>query len=806
MKHLFLFGLLLSLPFFGFSQGEWNKWYFGQYAGLDFSSGAPVSINGNAMLAPNATITVSDSLGNLLFYSHGYRVWNRNNVIMSNSFLYGDPNLDQPVFCVKSISNDSIFYIISVQDSNWAFTHPPGIFYSILNMHLDGGLGNIPLGENNHPFPNARHATSKLTGTRHQNNKDAWIVVRDDSIAGYRSYKITSSGVDIIPVLSLAHAQSPAWCGGNWGDLKISQDGKKIIATYPVDNIAEYCTFNNQTGNVTSLFRFRLPKYLNEDYYPDYCEFSRKANRVYVYGKSYNGNWGALYQYDANLTDSAQFKQSEQLIYFFSPSQIMNGMQLGKDGKIYVSQNYTGSVGVINFPENSGPACGFQYDAIPLNGNLSLEGLPQFLQKYKAYVTHNGNCPNKDIGFTSDIWPPADSIRWNFGDPSSGPFNISTLANPVHSFSSSGNFTVELYVRHNDNRTDTTWHLVTILPAPQPVLGPDRTICNGDSVKLDAGSWMGATYSWDNLATSQYGIGSSQTYTAKADGNYRVTVTGTNGCSGKDTVLVTVNPNLPVSITVSSSQNPVCAGTAVTFTATPINGGTSPSFLWYINNNPVGANSPIFTYVPINGDLVKCSLTSSDPCTSGNPASSSQLQMIVDNVLLVSVSVSASANNVCAGTSVTFTATPTNPGTTPLYQWKVNGGNVGTNSPIYTYVPAVGDIVSCTLTSSLPCTSGNPATSNPQPVTVNPNLPVSVSVSASANPVCTGTSVTFTAAPTNGGNTPSYQWKVNGGNVGINSPVYTYIPVNGDIVSCVLTSSETCTSNNPASSIQYPVT
>ncbi|MEI7501793.1 MAG: T9SS type A sorting domain-containing protein [Paludibacter sp.] len=84
-------------------------------------------------------------------------------------------------------------------------------------------------------------------------------------------------------------------------------------------------------------------------------------------------------------------------------------------------------------------------------------------------------------------------------------------------------------------------------------------------------------------------------------------------------------------------------------------------------------------------------------------------------------------------------------------------------------------------------------------VTVNPVLPVSVTVAASANPVYTNTPVTFTATPTNGGATPAYQWKVNGVAVsGATNVTYTYQPHHGDIVLCELTSSLSCVSNNPA--------
>jgi hypothetical protein len=95
--------------------------------------------------------------------------------------------------------------------------------------------------------------------------------------------------------------------------------------------------------------------------------------------------------------------------------------------------------------------------------------------------------------------------------------------------------------------------------------------------------------------------------------------------------------------------------------------------------------------------------------------------MIVNTVLPVSVSVGASQNNICSGTSVTLTATPTNGGTTPSYQWKVNSIAIsGAINPTYTYVPVNNDAVTCVLTSNATCASGNPATSNTINMIVNP--------------------------------------------------------------------------------------
>jgi PKD repeat protein len=99
----------------------------------------------------------------------------------------------------------------------------------------------------------------------------------------------------------------------------------------------------------------------------------------------------------------------------------------------------------------------------------------------------------------------------------------------------------------------------------------------------------------------------------------------------------------------------------------------------------------------------------------------------IDNILVsgtclslqpVSVSIEASANPVYAGTTVTYTATAVNGGTTPGYQWKVNDVNVGSGNSSFDYVPADGDVVSCILTSGATCVSGNPATSNSITMTV----------------------------------------------------------------------------------------
>jgi len=173
-----------------------------------------------------------------------------------------------------------------------------------------------------------------------------------------------------------------------------------------------------------------------------------------------------------------------------------------------------------------------------------------------------------------------------------------------------------------------------------------------------------------------------------------------------------VNPNQPVSISITSSGSTVCAGTTVTFNAFPINQGTIPLYQWKVNGINIGANSTTYSYVPLNGDQVSCVLNSNATCSTGNPATSNGITMTINANLSVSVNITASANPVCSGIAVTYTATPSNAGGSPVYQWKVNGGNTGANSPVYSYNPVAGDQIFCILSSSIACPIGNPATSN----------------------------------------------------------------------------------------------
>ncbi|MCX6269333.1 MAG: hypothetical protein NTW16_18605 [Bacteroidetes bacterium] len=108
------------------------------------------------------------------------------------------------------------------------------------------------------------------------------------------------------------------------------------------------------------------------------------------------------------------------------------------------------------------------------------------------------------------------------------------------------------------------------------------------------------------------------------------------GCEGAvRTIQVNVIPSVTVSVLVSPGQNPACSGAPVTFTASVTNGGTTPLYNWFVNSNPVGATAGTYTYIPANGDMVSCEVTSNARCALNNPAVSIPVIMQVSNIPVV---------------------------------------------------------------------------------------------------------------------------------------------------------------------------
>jgi gliding motility-associated-like protein len=242
------------------------------------------------------------------------------------------------------------------------------------------------------------------------------------------------------------------------------------------------------------------------------------------------------------------------------------------------------------------------------------------------------------------------------------------------------------------------------------------TICSGDitNIPLQA-SLAGTTYSYTANAsastTTGYsaGIQNPITQTLVNSGNASDTVfyhvvPYLDPCPGDTiTFIVVVNPTDSLNFLIAASANTICTGTVDTFSVISLIGGPTSSYQWYVNGIAAGSNAEVYIYTPVNGDKVQCTIVSPDFCTPGKLASSQEIIMIVNPLATVGVSVTPSVNPVCQGDPVTLSAIPSNGGSSPVYQWQVNGVLAGTDTSFYMYVPANGDRVTCLITSNHPC-------------------------------------------------------------------------------------------------------
>ena len=317
---------------------------------------------------------------------------------------------------------------------------------------------------------------------------------------------------------------------------------------------------------------------------------------------------------------------------------------------------------------------------------------------------------------------------------------------------------------------------------------PDFNICvTASPIVLSGASPAGGVYSGS-------GVYLNQTLEYVFDpalvipGNYTITYTYTtqNGIYAC-TFVATVN-DLP-SITCPADIDYCWGNPAFVLTGSAPAGGTySGSGITgnTFDPNVAGLGSHVITYT----------YTNANACTS-----LCEFSIHVIEGQLMSVIVQADTLSACLGEVITVEAMPLNAGSNPLIQWYINNQLQANTNAILQLPFQVNSSVYCVVSSSAPCTLGNPATSNTLSVNILPNLFPSLIISADDDTVCEGSMVTYhVVSVADTGNSPIFQWQVNGINTGGNSQTYTYLPGNADLVKCLLFVNEPCVSQSPANS------
>ena len=386
-----LLSILLLINTLTFAQGEASKWYFGNYAGLDFSTGTATPLinmptSSNNLNSEEGCTSISNSAGELLFYTNGKIVWDKNHNIMSNGTnLGGDQSSTQSAIIVPAPETPNIYYIFTVDEHN---DNRQGLSYSVVNMQLNNGLGAVT----NKNINLLAKCAEKITAVKSNNCNEFWVIAygnqnanTTNNLNSFFAFKVSIDGVNHNYVRSTFNDIQGLRDGR--GYLKVTADGSKIAIAHQglAEQGLKLYDFDNTTGQVYNQQQLYPQDDNTGQFYlaqPYGIEFSLSGKYLYVTFTMNNTDTDALLlQYD--LQDNNYGRLVSRDITF------RGALQMAPDGKIYrsLSESYNfGSkyVGVIQNPEAIGTNANYLHNAINLDPNnqnrRSRQGLPPFIQ------------------------------------------------------------------------------------------------------------------------------------------------------------------------------------------------------------------------------------------------------------------------------------------------------------------------------------------------------------------------------------------------------------------------------------------
>lgn len=556
MKRSFIiaFFFLISLNLFAQKEATW--WYFGNYGGMSFTGtgGAPVVQTNGKMTNFEGVASISDSKGNLLFYTDGEQVFNRKHNVMTNGGsggadvrLKGHNSSTQSAVIVQQPVKTWNYWIFTV-DQEWGGN---GFQYSIVDTTYTDcrvTLKNQPIltpsvNDGSPANYNIKGvAPEKVAAVKHANKVDTWIVNHTGSTNDFYVWLLNAKGLNP-PVKS---SVGPTWASGSTqslkgyskGYMKFTPDGTKLVCAIAGDQglggggyktgtgRIEIYDFDNLTGKLSN------PQIIdNSNIKSGFSCISSvygveiSPNGRYLYVSFYIPSWVAgqgcdgIWQLDLLAGNAAAIGASViKVVPDFgsdpTPRYAGGGMQLGPDGKIWIARGTISGqapyLSCISKPNCRDTFCKFVKTGINISPGKSQMGVPTFINSFfnKAEFDWGSNAANLCENALTKLYVTdssgVDSVHWNFGDPSSGTKNTAKGFTVYHKFSSPKTYSVfvQLYrkVTSQDCYADTARKKLTIFPNPKVDLGKDTVICQGQDV-VKVVNITNATYIWNDNST-----------------------------------------------------------------------------------------------------------------------------------------------------------------------------------------------------------------------------------------------------------------------------------------------------------------
>ena len=580
MKKILLLTFLL-LASFTYSQNEAANWYFGDNAGINFdvnTNNVTALLDGQLATDEGCT-SISDENGDLLFYTDGITVYNKNHVAMQNGFnLKGNPSSTQSGIIVPKPQDPDIFYIFTV-DTEYNSTPDEGFHYSEVDMTANGGLGAVTSNKNINLLNNTSEKLSAVL--KDCQTENIWVITFASNTGGENNnsiyaYEVTATGVNTTPVISTFGISAQE----RRGYLKVSPDGSKIACANVGAGLFLF-DFDTNTGQASN------PQIINTNFNPagkpqgSYgVEFSPNSQVLYVTTyfetpnsdfNNPNAQYGALLQYDLNAVNiSASEEVLDQRVMYRS------ALQLGPDGKIYRSLSATYNQGTpflstINSPNSLGQAANYQHQSVSLNNRLSRQGLPPFIasffaEKIDIIPTDNTNtvdlplCVGEDYTLVAEDIPGATYTWIQDGNVIATPSTPNELL-----VNQNGNYEVLIDLNNGDCDTKEGQAIVTYYDIPTATTPDNLIICDDDGDNI----W---NFNFSDLDTAILNGQDSTIFNVKyfenqldADNNQNEIIGNYQNSSPQETIIARVenngNPNCyaTTSFDISVYLTPVLA-------------------------------------------------------------------------------------------------------------------------------------------------------------------------------------------------------------------------------------------------------
>ena len=540
----------ITVTEYGIQRQVANQWYFGEMAGLDFNQQPTAAIaDANMMFSAEGCATISDEDGNLLFYTNGSTVWNRDHEIMQGGTnIGGDSTASQGVVILPFAEEETMFYVFTAKEVYGDLMYD--MRYSIVDMKKDLSLGAVVLKD----LPFFQNSIEKVTASGF--DAPYFVVGHEFGNNSFRINLVTDLGIGptvFSPMGEQLVLQEPSEATGY---MRFAPGAENFVNLIPGRNVFEIFDLED-TVNTRRFFNSRLiDTEESSDLYG--LEFSTDGLNLAI------STSGSLIAYnldsldtDNEISDIINTKVTETSLSNYG------ALQVGSDQQIYLAVDNSPSVYTVNLSPNTISI----NQPIDLLGRTSRLGLPNFtqsagnVQQQPGFLVEN-LCFGQPVEFTGSGTSQIDLFEWDFdltGDRAIPPNGLGPEV--TTEYDTTGVFTVELRVYNRCAQDhpqgpgesgpelpplDPPFSIDTLLtrdieifPIPEIPLVPDDTsLCNGP-VLLTA--WdedrPDLNYYWSNGDTSR-------TITLTEPALLDVAIINDDGCSS-DTLAVFVGDGRP---------------------------------------------------------------------------------------------------------------------------------------------------------------------------------------------------------------------------------------------------------------------